>query len=339
MRLIHCPQALGPFSWAHIELILNNHFKQAGFLHKTLCPPVPHLAELEACDVLYTQAEFALEVLRAARGMARVKILHRDSTHNVVRSRMFAEEHKRLGISWQAMSPAQVQRGVAEYNLADYITVLSSVVRDGFIAEGVPAGKVKVMTPGIDTKRFHPGKRPNDGTYRVRCAGTLGTRKGIVYLLEAWHKLRLPNAELVFTGHKRMLGNRWILEDAFKKYQDGSIKVLPFLGTPQHEQFYHSCDLHVLPSLEEGLSTVTLETMASGLPQIVTRETGVTDTWSEECGKIVPARDSNALAEAIKFYYDNRDIGRAHGKVARRLVEKFTWGRFGNAVVEFVRGV
>lgn len=339
MKLIHCPQALGPFSWAHIELILNDHFKKAGLLYKTLCPPTQHLAELAPCDVLYTQAEFALEVLQATQGMAGVKILHRDSTHNAVRSRMFAEENKRLGISWRAMSPEQVQRGVAEYELVDFIVVLSKVVRDGFVGEGIPAEKMKVITPGIDTNRFRPGNRPNDSIFRVRCAGTLGPRKGIVYLLEAWNKLHLPNAELVFTGHKRIVGNRWVLEDIFKKYGDNSVKVLPFLGAPQHEQLFHRCDLHVLPSLEEGLATVTLETMASGLPQIVTKATGVTDIWTEVCGKVVPICDSNALAEAIRFYYYNRVVGHMHGKVARRLVEKFTWKRFGDEVVEFVKSV
>jgi len=252
---------------------------------------------------------------------------------------MFAEENKRLGVVWQTKSPEGIRQALEEYRLANYIVVLSDAVRDGFISEGVPTGKVKVITPGIDTNRFRPGIRTDDGVYRVRCAGTLGPRKGIVYLLEAWRKLRLPNAELVLTGSKRVVNNRWVLEDVFRKYQDKSVKVLPFLGRPQHDQLFHRCDLHVLPSLEEGLATVTLEAMASGLPQVVTRATGVTDTWTEECGKIVPVRNPDALAQAIRFYYENRDVGRVHGKVARRLVEQFTWDRFGKAVVEFVRNV
>lgn len=339
MKLIHCPQALGLLSWAHTELMLNEHFKQAGILHKTLCPPTSHLSELEPCDVLYTQAEFALEVLQLAQKTASVKILHRDSAHSVVRNRMFEEENKRLGISWEAMTPIQTQRGVTEYNLADYVVVLSNVVRDGFIAEGIPPEKVRTITPGIDTKRFHPGARPNDGIFRVRCAGILGPRKGTTYLLEAWHKLHLANAELVFTGHQRVVNNRWVLEAAFSKYQDDSVKVLPFLPRPQTDNLYHRCDLHVLPSLEEGLAAVTLESMASALPQVVTRATGVTDTWTEECGKVVPERDVDALAEAIQFYYDNREVGRRHGQVARKLVETYTWERFGNAVVAFVKSL
>jgi len=337
MKLIHCPQAMGPYSWAHIELILNNHFKRAGLLYKTLCPPTAHLAELEPCDILYTQAEFALDVLRAAD--AKVKIIQRDSTHSAVRKRMFDEEVKRLGVNWQALPAKQVQMGVAEYVLADYIVVLSNVVRDGFLAEGIGPNQVKVITPGIDTNRFRPGSRSDDGIFRVRCAGILGPRKGIVYLLEAWYKLQLPRAELVFTGHQRIVDGQWVLESHFDKYHMNNIKILPFLGPPQHDQFYHQCDLHVLPSLEEGLSSVTLESMASALPQVVTRATGVTDIWTEECGKIVPERDAEALAEAIQFYYDNREVGHQHGYVARKLVETYTWERFGNAVVEFVRGL
>lgn len=337
IKLIHCPQALGRDSWAQVARVLNTHFKQAGFLYKTLCPPAKHLSGLEPCDVLYTQAEFALDALRVSQ--AKVNILQRDSTHILVNQKMFDEENKRLGINWRVRSHEHIQKCLEEYQRSNYIVVLSKAVRDGFITEGVPAGKVRIITPGIDTRRFRPGLRSNDGVFRVRCAGTLGPRKGTVYLLQAWKKLALKNAELVFTGHKRIIGGRWVLEDIFRQYRSNSVKILPFLGSPQHESFYHRCDLHVLPSLEEGLATVTLEAMASELPQVVTKATGVTDTWTEECGRIVPVRNSDALASAIQFYYAHRDIGRAHGKVARRLVEKFTWERFGRAVVAFVRSV
>lgn len=336
MNLIHCPQALGHLSWAHIASVLNTHFRQAGLLYKTLCPPTQHLHELEPCDVLYAQAEFALEVLQAAN--AKVKILQRDSTHILVNQRMYEEENKRLAINWKVRTQGAIQKALEEYARSDYIVVLSTAVRDGFIKEGVAAEKVKVITPGIDAGRFHPGSKSDD-VFRVRCAGTLGPRKGIVYLLQAWKKLGLKNAELVFTGHKRIIGGRWVLENVFRRYFNSNIKVLPFLQSPQHEQFYHSCDLHVLPSLEEGLATVTLETMACGLPQVATRETGVTDIWTEECGKVVPARNHDALAEAIGFYYNNRDIGQKHGQVALRLVEKYTWERFGEAAVAFVKSL
>lgn len=337
MKLIHCPQRLGPSSWSYVELILNHYFEAAGILYKTLCPPSQHLAEMEPCDVLYTQAEFALEALQVSQ--ASVTAMQRDSTHIAINDRMYREENKRLGIDWQAKTPEQVQRGIAEYGLVDRIVVTSNVVRDGFIAEGVPAEKMKVITTGVDLDRYRPGARTDDGVYRVRCAAILGSRKGIVYLLEAWRKLGLKNAELVFTGWERIIKGSWVLEKFFKKWQDASVIVSPFLNGPEHDQFYHKCDLHVLPSLEEGLAGVTLEAMASGLPQVVTRETGVTDIWTEECGRIVPVRDVDALAEAIKFYYDNRDIGRIHGQTARRLVEKYTWARFGEAVAEFVKGL
>ncbi len=337
MKLIHCPQGMGPYSWAHIEQVLNSHFERAGFLYKTLYPPSKHIDELEPCDILYTQAEFALEVLQKAQ--AKIKIIQRDSAHSSVRKRMFAEEHKRLGIIWDAVPDAHDAHAIAEYALADYIVVLSNVVRNGFLAEGHSPDQIKVITPGVDNKRFTPGIRKDDGVFRVRCAGILGSRKGIVYLWDAWDKLKLPTAELVFTGTKREVNKRWILEEHYKKYNFTNVKLMPFLSGSAHDQFYHQCDLHVFPSLEEGLATVALESMASGLPQIVTEEAGVTDIWTEECGKIVPSRNVDALMHSIKYYYDNRDVGKQHGVVARRLVEPYTWDRFGTAVVQFLREI
>jgi len=256
-----------------------------------------------------------------------------------VRKRIFDDEHKRLGITWDAVPDAHEAHGVAEYALADYIVVLSNVVRDGFLAEGHASDQIRVITPGIDITRFTPGERIDDGIFRVRCCGAIGSRKGTVYLLEAWKNLDLPNAELVLSGTKREIKGQWILQEQFEKYKKDNIQVGPFLSGADHERLYHKCDLHVLPSLEEGLATVTLESMASSLPQVVTEATGVTDLWTEDCGKIVPPGNVEALMDGIKFYYDNRDIGKQHGKTARRLVEPYTWGRFGTAVIDFLREV
>jgi len=51
-------------------------------------------------------------------------------------------------------------------------------------------------------------------------------------------------------------------------------------------------------------------------------------------GFVVPARDSWALAEKIRYFYDNPDEVKSMGREARRTAEKYTWERFAQEVIE-----
>jgi len=68
---------------------------------------------------------------------------------------------------------------------------------------------------------------------------------------------------------------------------------------------------------------VLLEAMASGLPVVATDRTGAPDliTHGKE-GFIVPARNVEALAEAILWCYRHPDETAAMGRAARAKVEQ-----------------
>ena len=77
----------------------------------------------------------------------------------------------------------------------------------------------------------------------------------------------------------------------------------------------HGLDCFVLPSLAEGVSNTILEAMACGLPVVATR-VGANGELIEDgtSGRLVPSRNSDALAREIVAYFDAPAIARRHGR-------------------------
>jgi glycosyltransferase involved in cell wall biosynthesis len=210
-----------------------------------------------------------------------------------------------------------------EYELADLILVQSEKAADTFRVQGFPNEKLYSMPQGVDVNRFQPGPPPP--LFRAVFVGALIKRKGVHTLIEAWKKLKLPNAELWLAGHPH---------EEIKPYLNDpptNVRVLGFIK--EVENVYRAGSVHVFPSSLEGSAKTTYEAAACGLPQITTREAGdvVVDGLN---GLIIPPDDVDALARAIRQLYDRPDLVRIYGAAGRaRVVQQFTWDNFRKRVL------
>ncbi|HMJ87606.1 MAG TPA: glycosyltransferase family 4 protein, partial [Vicinamibacterales bacterium] len=75
----------------------------------------------------------------------------------------------------------------------------------------------------------------------------------------------------------------------------------------------------VMPSLNEGLSNVLLESMAAGLPVVATRVGGTPEAIEDGVnGLLVPPGDSSALANAIGYVLAHPPLAARLGRAARQ---------------------
>jgi glycosyltransferase involved in cell wall biosynthesis len=220
---------------------------------------------------------------------------------------------------WKARLLLQRKRFVEEYTLADLLLVLSETAADTFRARGFPEKKLFYLPRGVNVERFKPGQRP--AKFRAVFAGALIKRKGIQHVLEAWHRLNLPDAELWLVGYVHDEAKPYL-----KQFWRDNIRVVGFVSDP--ENYLNQGAVHVFPSQWEGSAKVTYEAAACGLPQITTREAG--DVVRDDMeGIIVRPRDVEAIAASLEYLHQHPEIVERMGSAARRRVlENFTWDHF-----------
>ena len=220
---------------------------------------------------------------------------------------------------WKENLLLERERFLEEYELADLLVVLSERAADTFRLQGFPEKKLYYLPRGVDVQRFTPGEKPP--VFRAIFSGALIERKGIHFLLEAWHRLNLKNAELWLVGS--------VHDEAkphLQKYWRDNIRVVGFARDV--ENYLRQATVHVFPSQLEGSAKVTYEAAACGLPQITTREAGDVVVDNVE-GIIIPPANVDRLAEAILHLYEHSEIVERMSTAAReRVVKNFTWDHF-----------
>jgi len=220
------------------------------------------------------------------------------------------------------------QESLEEYDLANLLLVPSECSARTFKAAGIAEEKLFMLGAGVDTKVFRPkdvSSIPDTFTatrpLRAIYCGALIKRKGVHVLLEAWHKLALPHAELKLVGS---------IHDEVKPYLErfGGPTVKPLGFARNVHDLLHDADLHIFPSECEGSAKTVYEACAAGLAQITTFESG--DVVQEGLnGWIVPCNDPEALAKSIRQAHDHPALLRQYGKAARERAEhELTWDHF-----------
>jgi starch synthase len=281
-----------------------------------------------------------LACLRAAKRRGAMTMVQNPAVHLLHWQREVMTECDRFAINprdCDAILPASlIHRAQREYDQCDRIVVLSQVARQSFEQFGF-ANKVVVVLPGVDHTFFSPPARPAPPPlFRVCYAGRIELAKGVPYLLQAWKRLRLPRAELLLAGEIMPE-----ITSLLRSCADDCIKPLGNLPLEKVAECYRDSSLFVFPSVNEGFGLVLLEAMACGIPVVATDKSGAQDCVTEgQDGFVVPARNSDALAEAILWCYQHQDQTMAMGKAARAKVEgQFTLSHYEERQIALYRSL
>lgn len=199
-------------------------------------------------------------------------------------------------------------RGLVRRTLrkAGAVVGVSRPIVDALVELGAPEERVSLVRNGVDRALFRPADKrearralglPEDGKI-ILYVGRLEETKGLGELAQAFTQLErrgAKNAHLVAVGEGAM---RSKLERASSR--EGGVVLAGGRPAADVARYLAAADLLTLPSWAEGTPNVILEALAAGRPVVATRVGGIPDVVEEGVtGLLVPAKDPNALADAL----------------------------------------
>ena len=197
------------------------------------------------------------------------------------------------------------------------------------LAAIAPDAKVVRMYHGVDTHRLQPAAR-TFGAGReplILSVGRLRAKKGLHTLIEACALLRATGirfrAQIVGYGPERPA-----LAAAIARYRlDDAIELTGRLDHDEVIRRYGDAHLFVLPCTivadgdRDGIPNVLLEAMATGLPVVSTRVSGIPELVADgDNGLLVGPDDATALAAAMRRLLDDDALRAQLGATARATV-------------------
>ncbi|WP_159500662.1 glycosyltransferase [Microbacterium sp. 18062] len=201
-----------------------------------------------------------------------------------------------------------------------------------FLREQLPheTARTHRIYNGLELDRFPFLPRSGAGdVLRVAAVGRLVEKKGFAVLIAAAARLRDEGVRLTVD----IAGGGELHEDlAARIAREDAGDLVRLLGPrPQHEvaELLRTADVFVAPCLvaadgnADGLPTVLLEAMATGLPVISTDVTGIPEVVRDgDTGVLCRPGDVDALVDALRAFARGATDGERMARRARRLVEE-----------------
>lgn len=218
-------------------------------------------------------------------------------------------------------------------HLADLIICVSEELRQHTIVDvRTSSDRTVTVHNGIDMTRFQG--RSSRATIRNELGvgddpllvviARLTEQKGHRYLLEA-----LPSLIATWPKLRCLVVGEGELRDALMELAArlGVASSCVFTGARADiPDVLAGADVVLLPSVSEGFPFVLLEALAMGRPVVASRVNGVPELIEDrKTGRLVPPRDSQALARVIRELLLDPPQAAAMGEEGRRVVqERFT---------------
>lgn len=225
------------------------------------------------------------------------------------------------------------------------VTVSQSSAKETERSFKVAPDKMRVVYNGTDTDVFKPyEEESNNRDGLIMVGNTDDRKKGFAYLLEALKLLKKDGIKLTVVDDP---WERVPQQDKTKPpLLSYSLRLLEWFGLDGLVSFtgrltreelahqYSKAEVAVVPSLYEGFGFPASEAMACGVP-VIASSAGALPEVVGDAGVLVPPREPEPLAKAIKQLLNDKQLQRKLREAGRkRVCQEFNWEQAVSKTVE-----
>jgi glycosyltransferase involved in cell wall biosynthesis len=215
------------------------------------------------------------------------------------------------------------------YSRCRKIHTVSKGLKEHYVAHGFRSDRIEVVTNGVDESRFCTGSKesargqialPTSGRV-IGMVGSYSARKRHRILFQAFELIaqERPEVRLLVVGGGEGREAEEVVEQAKASRYADRIHLVGVQKNPV--TYYQAMDIMVLPSINEGLSNATLESMACGVPALVHDACGSADVIENGVdGCISNIQTAEQLASEMKQMLGEPERLKVLGANARQKV-------------------
>lgn len=202
------------------------------------------------------------------------------------------------------------------------------------------ADRYRIIPNGVDCGFFangEPIKELGDGKRNILFLGRLEKRKGLPFLLEAYVRLKrdIPDTRLVVVGGDG--GLRSVCERYVERNRVEDVVFTGYVRDEDKPRYFKSADIYCAPNTGgESMGIVLLEALSAGAPIVASRIEGFSEVLTDGAeGLLVPPRDSEALAAALKRLLSDQALRKRMGTRALRTAKSYDWARVAKQIADY----
>ncbi len=166
---------------------------------------------------------------------------------------------------------------------------------------------------GIDLKEL-PSTTGQTEYRTVLFLGWVIPTKGLSELVQAWSQVKPEGWRCVVAGP----GSETYCKELQQQFQPAQIEFLPEQSHDNAMKLMASAEAFVLPSYTEGFPNVIVEAMALGKAIIATSVGAVPEMLADGCGVVIPPKNVEALAQALRTMCSDAALRKQMGTLAQQ---------------------
>jgi len=284
---------------------------------------------------VYTFSSAGLEVLEAARALGVRAVVELPLAASEVEHEILKQEWERYP-DWEPFSHGDEERGEfaarqkKEWEVAEKIIVPSKFVADSLKSSGVESDRYLTVPYGVSGFSGQSVHGAHGGPLRILSVGHVTLRKGPQYTFEA-SKLLGKNFDFRLVG-------LCLFSDKAKSELGKQLNMVGVVPRSEVTEHFKWADVFLLPSLCEGMATVLIEALSSGLPVIATENSGLEINDGVD-GFLVPIRNPAAIAERLDQLASDPALLSEMSRNAKQRSEDFTLEAYSERLYQAMAGI